>query len=208
MANKNYDNKELDKDIREKRPLKLNFGAGLTKIPGYYSIDCIPLGGIDLVLDLEKPLTELPDNSVEAIYSRHVLEHVKQLVPLMQEFWRIGKYGCEIKITVPHFSNTYAFSDPTHVRFFGLYTMNYFCREESQPSSRKVPSYYGDFDFTVEQIKIEFYMNTLVDKILGRFFQYIFNISFSTQEFYERRFSSIYHAWQITYLMRVKNNLL
>jgi hypothetical protein len=30
-----------------------------------------------------------------------------------------------IEIIVPHFSNPHYYSDPTHVRFFGLYTMSY-----------------------------------------------------------------------------------
>jgi len=196
-------NKKLLEDFKNNKPVRLNIGSGKTKISNYYSVDCVELYGIDIVADLNKPLLEIPDNSVEAIYSRHALEHVEKFPELMEEFWRVGKRGCSLEIVVPHFSNVYAYSDPTHVRFFGIYTMNYFCKEENQLAKRLVPSYYTNSKFIVKGIKIEFYKDGLVDKFIGRILDLVVNFNFETQEFYERRLSSLYHAWQITYLMEL-----
>ena len=67
------------------------------------------------------------------IYSRHPLEHVRNFLPLMAELHRVTRPGGRIEIIVPHFSNPYGYSDPTHVRHFGLYTFFYFADEEDQP---------------------------------------------------------------------------
>jgi hypothetical protein len=120
----------------------------------------------------------------------------------MREIHRVARPGATVEITVPHFSNVYGFSDPTHVRFFGLHTMFYFVAPEHQPRRRKVPAFYTDASFRVESVRLEFYRNGLLDKVLAPVFSFLVNRSYGAQEFYERRLSGIFHAWQIRYVMR------
>jgi hypothetical protein len=197
----NIVNEQVRRDLQEGKLLKLELGAGgKTSREGYYAVDLVPLAGVDIVANLNHPFDELPDNSVQEIYTRHTLEHVENLIGLLREIHRVTKPGGEITIIVPHFSNVYAFSDPTHVRFFGLYTMNYFMASEDQPG-RKVPAFYTELRFKQKSVRIEFYQMTFVDRLVGGLFTRLFNRRISLQEFYERRLSSLYHAWQIRYIL-------
>ena len=165
----------------------------------FYSLDHLPLKGVDIIADLNQKLVLFPDNSVKNIFSHHVLEHIDNFTFLMKELHRITIASGEIEIVVPHFSNVYGFSDPTHVRFFGLYTMYYFTPQELQPKRRKVPSFYTDFKFKIKSVHIEFYKDSILDKIIAFVFTPIVNKNTLFQLFYERRLSGLVHASQIRY---------
>src|SRR5271166_1555816 len=115
--------------IESGQGLLLNLGCGMRPREGFFGVDLAPLPATDILADLNQPLTDLPDQSVVEITSRHTLEHVRELLPLMAEIHRICRPDARIDIVVPHFSNPYYFSDPTHVRQFGLYTFFYFADE-------------------------------------------------------------------------------
>src|SRR5262245_6415565 len=119
-------NPSVTSDIEAGRALRLDLGGGKRRMEGFYAVDLLPLEGIDIVADLNQPLSALPDNSVSQIVTRHTLEHISNLLPLMSELHRVTKADGRIEIVVPHFSNPYTYSDPTHVRFFGFYTFFYF----------------------------------------------------------------------------------
>ena len=119
----------------------------------------------------------------------------------MNEIHRITTAGATIEIIVPHFSNVYAFSDPTHVRLFGLYSMYHFVSPKYQPQTRHVPDFYTDVRFRVKSLTIQFYRSSTFDKLLAPILFKIVNYNTYTQEFYERRLSHFFHAWQIRYLL-------
>ena len=194
-------NSEIIQSLEDGKPLKLDFGSGKNPRQGFYSVDHLDLGDVDIIADLNKPLNQLPNDCADYVYSCHALEHIDKFLPLMQEIHRITAKNGSIEIVVPHFSNVYGYSDPTHVRLFGLYSMNYFLSQENQPSIRRVPSFYTDFRFKLESVTIEFYRSGLIDKILSPLFIKFVNRNMYTKDFYERRLSNIYHAWQIRYLM-------
>lgn len=196
-------NKDIKKAIDLGHGISLNLGAGKAKIEGYYNVDIVALHSTDIIADLNYPLEQLPDNSVDAIYSRASFEHIKNFMGLMEEIHRICKSNADIKIVVPHFSNPYYYSDPTHVQPFGLYTMHYFMDEDLQPG-RKVPSYYTSARFNLVGIRVQFYRETLLDKFLEPIISRLVNINIHTQDIYERRFSYMYPAWQIIYQLCVK----
>ena len=191
-------------DIDNGVPLKLDLGSGGAGKEGFYAVDHMDLNGVDIIADLNQPLALLPDDSVSHIYTRHALEHIDEFLLLMKELWRVAKSDATIDIIVPHFSNVFAYSDPTHVRFFGLYTMFYFVAPEDQPSQRKVPAFYSETRFYVDSLRIQFYRLNIVDRIVVPIFSKLVNSSFFMQAFYERRLSGLFRAWQITYTMRPK----
>jgi predicted SAM-dependent methyltransferase len=194
-------NPQVSRDLLEQKPLKLNLGAGGASAPGFYGIDVAEQPGVDIVADLNEPLDLLPDDCAEFVRSRHTLEHVVELTGLLREIRRITRRDGRIEIIVPHFTNTYAYSDPTHVRFFGIYSMNYFV-DRSRQRRRKVPNYTPDVRFHVDSIRIAFYRRGVWDRLTGPFMTWFVNLSFGTQEYYERRLSSFFHAWEIRYRMR------
>lgn len=85
-----------------KAPIWLEIGAGPErKLPGWTTAD--QCEGCDLVLDLSKPLP-FPDNSVEKIYSSHVLEHFyfNDLLRLLAECRRVLKPSGSFSASVPN----------------------------------------------------------------------------------------------------------
>ena len=98
--------------------IRLNLGAGYNYKHGFINIDKDDKYKIDLKLDLEEAKLPYEDNSVEIIYASHVLEHIKNYIPLMKEIHRVLKNEGILYILVPEFPCESAVADPTHVRFF------------------------------------------------------------------------------------------
>jgi len=196
-------NPKVNDDINSGSPIKLHIGSGNSNLDGYYNLDIADLPNVDIVADLNELLTEIPDNSVSAIYARHSLEHIRNIIGLIKEFHRICRHGAEIKIIVPHFSNPYYYSDPTHVQPFGLYTLHYFMDTEEQ-EGRKVPSYYTNARFSPGKCKIEFYKTSLLDKILVPIIRTLTNINYITQFSYERRWVWLWPASDIKFVIYAK----
>lgn len=195
-------NKKIHSELANGVLLRLNLGSGGAGRKDCYGVDHLPLAGVDILADLNTPLDALPDNCAGYVFSNHCMEHVREFLPLMREVHRITSAAGSVEIVVPHFSNPFGFSDPTHVRFFGLYTMHYFADRERQPGRRKVPTFYTDVRFEIRWIRIEFYRDGLIDKIFSRLFSTLVNGSFARQNFYERRLAPFFHARQIRYLMQ------
>ena len=189
-------NQQVTVDLSEGRALKLDLGGGWNPRPGYYSVDMIQCGKTDVVADLSQPLAGIPTGAVSRLYSSHTLEHVSNLLGLMQEINRIVSPGGRIEIIVPHFSNSYAYSDPTHLRFFGIYSMYYFSPPEFQPP-RKVPHYYSKARFKVNEVRLSFYRYTLYDRMVAPLLERFLNKSFARLEWYERRLATFFPARQI-----------
>ena len=196
-------NSAIYHDLERGIPLKLNLGAGERTQPGFYNVDLVPLQGVDVVADLNLPLALIPDNCVTEIRSRHTLEHVRELLPLLAEIHRICVPDARIEITTPHFSNPLGYSDPTHLRFFGLYTFHYFCDAADQPS-RKVPGFYMPERFRVESVRFNLMKRGIFDRIIHSVLQAAADRSFRFMEWYERRLCWLFPVSSIQYVLRPK----
>jgi SAM-dependent methyltransferase len=196
-------NPRVAEDIQAGRGLRLNLGSGLRRRDGFYGVDHVALPRLDILADLNEPLSELPDNCVDEIYCRHVLEHVARLLELLAELHRVTRDGGRIEIVVPHFSNPYGYSDPTHVRFFGLYSFYYFCDSEDQPL-RKVPDFYLPQRFTVESVRCRLLGQSLPEKLLRWLLQPWINRGPAWLDWYERRWCRVAPASDIRYVLRPK----
>lgn len=194
-------NQKLREDFDTGKKINLDIGGGKINKNGFYSLDKLDLEGVDIVADLNEPLSLIPDNSVSYLSGNHVLEHIREFVELMKEIHRIVEPNGNIEIVVPHFSNVLGYSDPTHVRLFGIYSMFYFSPKENHPEIRQMPSYYTQEKFIVKSVKLEFYRSGKIDRVITPLLEMFVNRSFSTQDFYERRLASIFHARQIRYIM-------
>jgi hypothetical protein len=184
-------------------PLRLDLGCGQKPRTGFYGVDRADLPGVDIVADLNAPLTDLPGNCVSEVYTRHTLEHVERLLDLLVEVHRIVQPGGRVEVLVPHFSNPYAYSDPTHVRFFGLYSFFYFSDLADQPR-RKVPSFYLPQRFRVEQVRLNLMAETLFDRATRMILQRLINRGHGWQDWYERRLCRWFPAASVRYVLRVQ----
>jgi hypothetical protein len=196
-------NPQVRADIGAGHGLRLNLGSGKRNRPGFYNVDHLPLPGVDIVANLNEPLDDLPDNSVDEIYSRHTLEHVANLLPLLSDIHRISRPRARIEIIVPHFSNSYSFSDPTHVRVFGLYSFFYFCDEPDQPL-RKVPNFYLTQRFRVASVRFTMQKHSLVDRMVHSWLQKLINRRYSRQDWYERKMCRWFPVSSVRYVLYPK----
>ena len=112
-------------DTVRNRKMVVNIGCGSRKYPGQIGLDRYPASAADLLADLSRGLP-FADGSVDEIVAEHVLEHVPDLVALMEEIHRVLAPGGVLRLEVPYFAHPDAFRDPTHVRFFTWESMNYF----------------------------------------------------------------------------------
>lgn len=132
--------------------IKLNLGCGRKKLEGYLGVDKIKTEETDILHDLDARPFPFNDNSVAEIMADNVLEHVKELLPTMEELYRILEPNGILKIRVPYAKSDAAFKDPTHKNFFTEDTFNYFSESHDF-------SFYTKARFKVE--KAEFYNYSL-----------------------------------------------
>jgi hypothetical protein len=101
--------------VEEAPLLKLNLGAGKSKMDGYLSVDSIPFDGLDVVCDLTKAWP-WSDNTVSDIHMSHVLEHFtgEERVHIFNEAYRVLVPQGKFFIVTPHWASQRAYGDFTH----------------------------------------------------------------------------------------------
>lgn len=125
--------------------MKLNLGCGTNILKGWVNVDISPLPGVDKCFDISLSCNYLlfEDNSVDEFLLSHILEHIADPLPMMQELWRIAKPDAIMHIAVPHGANDMAFADPQHVRQYFPSSFQFF----AQPAYKRADyGYLGDWE--------------------------------------------------------------
>lgn len=123
--------------------MRLNLGCGRDVREGWVNIDCAPLPGIDHVVDFDgKPVLPFADDSVTYSEGSHVIEHLRDPLPFMEELWRVTAPGGRALFRCPYGSTDDADEDPTHVRRMFQRSWDYF----AQPAYWRADyGYHGDW---------------------------------------------------------------
>lgn len=100
---------------------KIVLGCGKAPKRGFLNIDRVALPGVDMIVDLEKPLP-FKDNTFIEAESTHVFEHIENFIPMMEELHRTCAPGAKLNIIVPYFANPNFWIDPTHRHKFNIST--------------------------------------------------------------------------------------
>lgn len=168
---------------------RLNLGCGKNRsVAGTVTVDINPQTGADIIHDLNKFPWPLSDNGFDIIYCMDILEHLDDLVRVMEEIYRISRPCARVTITVPHFSCANAYTDPTHKHFFGFFSFDYFTGQNQW-------DFYTKVRFNKKRIQLIFYptfLNKLIWRIANRF-----------PQFYERHLVWIFPAWFISVELEV-----
>lgn len=84
--------------------MKLHLGCGKRFIPGFVHIDAVNFDHIDHVASIDN-LSFFQDNSVDLIYTCHVLEHFKRrdINKVLTEWKRVLKPNGTLRVSVPDF---------------------------------------------------------------------------------------------------------
>lgn len=104
----------------------LDIGCGNRKRAGAIGIDINPRSDADVVHDLDQFPYPFQDSSFDEIYMDNVIEHLSNVIAVMEEIQRISRHGAMVKIIVPYFRAKWAFIDPTHRHFFTVDSFTYF----------------------------------------------------------------------------------
>jgi SAM-dependent methyltransferase len=167
----------------------LNLGSGRKRLPDAINVDRTAATAPDVVHDLDVRPWPFEDNRFDEVLAFDVIEHLDNVVSVMEEVHRICRDGARIEITVPHFSSGNAFTDPTHRHFFSRYSFHYF--EGSHEFG-----FYSEARFEVRRANLIFtpgLVNRLVSRLANRY-----------PRAYERRWAWMFPAWFVSFELRVQ----
>jgi len=112
--------------ILEKK--KLVLGAAGCKDPEAIKVDIDPVYNPDVIHDLNITPWPFKDNQFTEIICHHVIEHLKELAPIIAELHRICHPDGSIYIEVPHYSSCYAHA-PAHKMYFSYFSLDAYLEE-------------------------------------------------------------------------------
>lgn len=104
----------------------LDLGCGNKKYPGAVGIDMNPLSDADIIHDLNSVPYPFEDSMFDEIIADNIIEHLNNVIQVMEELARISKVGATIKVIVPYFRSKWAYIDPTHRHYFTVDSFAYF----------------------------------------------------------------------------------
>ena len=104
----------------------------MDRTDGWIGIDTGDFGQ-KYIRDVQKGMP-FNDSVVSEIKCENTLEHIEDLLFVLNEFWRVLKPDGVLYMNVPDRRNDAAYKDPTHVRFFSLATFEYFQRKSPRHS--------------------------------------------------------------------------
>lgn len=169
-------------------PVVLNLGSGNKKRPDAVNVDLVESTRPDVVHDLNDRPWPLPEGHFQEVLAHDVIEHLDDVVATMDEIHRVCADGAVVKITLPHFSSSNAFTDPTHRHYFGSFSFHYFTGEHEF-------SFYTDRVFRTRRREIVFHP-TLLNKLVWR-------LANRWPGGYERRWAWMFPAWFLYFELEV-----
>ena len=129
----------------------LDLGCGANKEPGAVGLDRVASVNPDVVHDLETYPYPFEDATFDRVIMSHVVEHIGDLVRLMEEIHRIARPGAIIEITTPHYSCSNSWTDPTHKQHLGFFSFEFFTGEQGRIN------FYSDCRFEIVSKRMDFF---------------------------------------------------
>ena len=167
-------------------------------------MDIAPLDGVDITHDMNITPWLTTDSPFKEIVFDDVLEHSKNLLGILEKAYRIGKDGCVVKISVPHYSTDNMYTVPTNTTFFSSRIFNYF----DKSLDYKYSFYFQDVKFIIDKAHLSFkeYFTYDGKKPVFNPFKWIrleWLINKNSRN-YERFFCRILPIGEIYYELRIK----
>jgi len=134
----------------------------------------------DVVWDLDRFPWPFEESSFDLIDCTDVIEHLEDVVRVMEEIHRVGRPGARVRIATPHYSSSNSFTDPTHRHHLGIFSFDYFTGENTW-------GFYSKRRFRKTRAELIFHpglLNRIVRRIARRW-----------PAAYERRLAWIFPAW-------------
>jgi len=171
----------------------LDLGCGWNKRNGAVGLDINMSVGADILHDLNDIPYPIKDSEFHEIYLDNVLEHLDNVIEVMQEIHRIGKPEALVKIIVPYFRSRFAFVDPTHKHYFSVESLSYF--DHKHPFFDRYKYSHAKFEI-LSKVFNDNVETTRIGKVVKRFANRYPTI-------YERLISHYYSLDCITFCLMV-----
>jgi hypothetical protein len=162
----------------------LHLGSGRKYDPAAVNVDLAASTTPDIVHDLDVVPWPLPDGHFREVRAFDVVEHLDDVVAVMEEVHRVCAPEAVVRITVPHFSCANAFTDITHRHYFSAASFNYFTGDNEF-------TFYTDRKFRKVRAEIVF-APTLMNKVIWR-------LARRWPAEYERRWAWVFPAWFLSF---------
>ena len=165
-----------------------SLGSGRKAHPDAVNVDLVADTKPDVVHDLDVLPWPFPDGRFREVWAYDVLEHLEDVVTAMEEIHRVCRAGAIVKVTVPHFSCSNAFTDPTHRHYFGRFSFDYFTGDNEFP-------FYSRARFRRRSARVVF-RPTLLNKAVHRLANW-------RPDRYEQRWAWMFPAWFLYFELEV-----
>jgi ubiquinone/menaquinone biosynthesis C-methylase UbiE len=173
---------------------KIDLGCGKAKRDKEsIGVDAVKLPGVDFVCDIDNEKLPFNDNEIDEVYSRHLFEHLENFFFVMKEVHRILKPEGQLVLKVPYFAAPTSYSDPTHKRFFGIYSFQCFDPTSGKYSYREVEN----TKFELISVRYSFHYG-----FLSKFFEKVFNKNEKIQAKYERFLCYFIPAYDLKFILK------
>ncbi len=167
----------------------LHLGAGKKYNPNAVNVDLVAGTNPDVVHDLDQMPWPLPSDRFTEIQAMDVIEHLNDVVAVMEEIHRVATNGAIVRITVPHFSSANAFTDITHRHWFSVSSFDYFTGESPV-------DFYTSRRFRKRSAQIVFFPS-LVNKLVWRYAK-------RWPSAYESKWAWMFPAWFLSFELEVR----
>jgi SAM-dependent methyltransferase len=165
----------------------LELGCGQKKVVSHStSVDVNPRSRADVIHDLNVTPYPFDDDTFDVVIAEHVLEHLVDVVAVVQEIHRICRPSALLYVEVPHFSSSEFFTDPTHRHSFSTRSFDYFV-----PGTDLHEFRYSTASFRRRRVYLSGF-NRHIERWVNRHFS-----------LYERRFAFLYPAHVIRFELEV-----
>jgi SAM-dependent methyltransferase len=104
----------------------LDIGCGINKYPGAIGLDRSVHTRADVIADLDYFPYPLRESSFSQVRAIHVIEHVDDVIRMMEEVHRLLAPGGRAFIVTPHYTDFSSFCDPTHRWHLNSFSLRYF----------------------------------------------------------------------------------
>lgn len=109
----------------------LDVGCGINKFPGAVGLDRNPASRPDVLADLDSIPYPFRGDSFDEVRAVHVIEHVADVIRMIEEMHRLTRPGGRLHIVTPHYTDFSSFCDPTHRWHLNSYSLRYFGQDNA-----------------------------------------------------------------------------
>jgi SAM-dependent methyltransferase len=104
----------------------LDFGCGRHRHPDSVGVDINPNSDADVIANLDASSYPFATDSFDLVYCDGIIEHLTNVIRVMEEIHRIARPHAQVIIITPYFTSMDAYTDPTHKHYFSARTFDYF----------------------------------------------------------------------------------